>query len=264
MYREVARWREVVVFEDGADVSMTTLSEELARVSHGLIRPHVQPIVDLQSGAVVAYQGIARWDHPRHGMLEAGQFVHAVANTPLLPVIDLAVLRRTVAAAARAARNGVRVGAYGHVSRRLVGDIALERYLVEIVDDLGVAASDLRIEIAHALVARPSRTVAGALRALRDIGVRIVLSGVDGECEVNEIVEHGFDELRLAPAGARRVSIPLVDAAEGTVALARGLGVTVIAVGVESEDDRITMLEVGCDYGQGTHFGPVQPAGAVD
>ena len=95
---------KVVVFEDGADVSITTLSEELAHtVSHGLIRPHVQPIVDLQTGAVVAYQGIARWEHPRHGLLEAGQFVHTVANTPLLPVIDLAVLRRTAAAAAHAA-----------------------------------------------------------------------------------------------------------------------------------------------------------------
>ncbi len=52
---------KVVVFEDGADVSITTLSEELAHaVSHGLIRPHVQPIVDLQTGAVVVYQGIAR------------------------------------------------------------------------------------------------------------------------------------------------------------------------------------------------------------
>ena len=258
---------KVVVFEDGADVSITTLSEELAHaVSHGLIRPHVQSIVDLQTGEVVAYQGIARWEHPRHGLLEAGQFVHAVANSPLVPVIDLAVLRRTAAAAARAARTGARLGAYGHVSRRLVGDVALERYLVEIVDDLGVAASDLRIEIAHTLVARPSRTVASALRSLRDIGVRTVLSGVDGGCEVNEIVEYGFDELRLARVLVRDArSTPRVDAwPRAPSRSARGLGVSVIAVGVESEDDRTAMLDVGCDYGQGTYFGPVQPAGSVD
>ncbi len=61
------------------------------------------------------------------------------------------------------------------------------------------------------------------------------------------------------------VSIPRVDAwPRARSRSARGLGVTVIAVGIESEDDLATMLDVGCDYGQGTYFGPVQPAGAVD
>ena len=87
-----------------------------------------------------------------------------------------------------------------------------------------------------------------------------------GACEVNEIVEPGVDGVRL---GRRLVHDARVDptrrrGGEGTVALARGLGVTVIAVGSESEDDRATMRDVGCDYGQGTYFGPVQPAGAVD
>ena len=68
-----------------------------------------------------------------------------------------------------AARNGQRVRAYGHLSRRLLGDVNVERYLAEIVDDLGIAPSDLCVEIAHPLVTRPSRTVDGTLRALREI-----------------------------------------------------------------------------------------------
>ncbi len=267
MYRAKALGgAKVVVFEDRADVSITTLVDELAyAVSHGLIRPHVQSVVDLHTGVLVGHQGIVRWEHPLRGLLDADQFVHFVANTPLLPVIDLAVLRRTAAAAARTARNGVRVRAYGHLSRRLIGDVQVERYVTEIIDDLGIAPADLCVEIAHALVARPSRTVRGTLRALREIGVRTVLSGVDGECEINELVEDGFDELRLARRLVRDAGLDPTRrrVAHGTIALARALGLTVIAVGVETEADRANMRDAGCDYGQGNLFGDARPAGAI-
>ena len=59
MYRAKAMGgAKVVVFEDGADVSITTLVDELAdAVSHGQMRPHVQSVVDLQTGVLVGYQG---------------------------------------------------------------------------------------------------------------------------------------------------------------------------------------------------------------
>jgi hypothetical protein len=94
------------------DGSATSLAGELAvAVSHGLIQPHVQSVVELHTGVVVGYQGLARWEHPQRGLLEAEQFVDSVGNTPVLPVVDLAVLRRTAAAAARTARSGARVRA---------------------------------------------------------------------------------------------------------------------------------------------------------
>ncbi len=104
------------------------------------------------------------------------------------------------------------------------------------------------------------------LRDLRDVGVRTVLSEVDGECEVNEIVEYGFDELRLARRLVRDAGIDPTRrrVAHGTIALARALGLTVVAVGIETEADRVGMLEAGCNFGQGNHFGPVEPAGSID
>jgi EAL domain-containing protein (putative c-di-GMP-specific phosphodiesterase class I) len=189
-----------------------------------------------------------------------------VANTPVLPVVDLAVLRRTVAAAVRTARGGLPAVAYGHVSRRLIGDRDFDRYLTEIVADLGIPPSGLCVEIDHRVIARPSRAVQGTIRTLHEIGIRTVLSGVDGACEVNEIVDYGFDEIRLArrlvrDAGhdptRRRVL-------HGTVALARALGLAVIAVGIETDADRIEMREAGCDYGQGNLFGSAEPARDID
>jgi diguanylate cyclase (GGDEF)-like protein len=265
MYRAKALGgANATVFEGGAEVQLTRLADELAvAVSHGQIRPHVQSVVDLRTGAVVGYQGLARWEHPQRGLLDAEEFVPFAAGTPVLPVIDLAVLRRTAVTAAHGGDTDVPVHVYAHLSRRLLGDSGIERYLTELLDDLGIDAADLRIEIAHTLVNRPSRTVESTLRGLREFGARIVLTGVDGECDVNEIVEYGFDELRLHrrlvhdarhDPTRRRV-------ADGTIALARALGLTVIAVGVESAADRDRLRDAGCDYGQGNLFGPVRPAG---
>jgi EAL domain-containing protein (putative c-di-GMP-specific phosphodiesterase class I) len=248
------------------DALASALADELAvAVSHGLIQPHIQPVFDLDRGTIVGFQGLARWERPHREILEAEQFVDIVANTPVLAVVDLAVLRRTAAAAARAARGGRHVRAYGHVSQRLLSDVGLVRYLAEIIDDLRVEPSDLCVEIAHSLVARPSERIARALRDLHAIGIGMVLSAVDGECDVNRIVEYGFDQLRLSRSLVRDAAHDATRhrVAKATVALARALGLGVIAVGVETEAERVTMRDAGCDYAQGNLFGPVQPAGAI-
>ena len=267
MYRAKALGTgKIVVFEGGAEANFSTLTDELAvAVSHGQIDPHVQPVVDLGTGEVVGYQGLARWNHPQRGLLDAEQFVDAAANTPILPVVDLAVIRRTAAVAARTEHLGRRLRAYGHLSRRLIGNVDVERYLLEIVDDLGSSPSDLSVEIAHALIARPSRRVESALRNLREAGFRTVLSAVDGECEVNQIIEYGFHELRLAPSLVRdaRRDPTRRRVAHATIALAHALGLTVMAVGIETDAERVELRDAECDYGEGNFFGPVQPADAI-
>lgn len=251
-------------FADGE--SLSALAGEFAlAVSHGLIRPHVQPIIELRTGSLRGYQGLARWEHPQRGLLDAEDFIHLVADTAMAPVVDLAVLRRTAAAAARVARRGSTVRAYGHLSRRLLGNVDIEHFLVEIANDLVLANSSLCCEIAYPLVARSAPSTRSALRALHDLGIRAVLSEVDGTCDANDLVENGFDEIRFARSfvqeaavdrGRRRVM-------EATVALAHALSLPVTAVGIETPRQRAEAIVAGCDYGEGSLLGAVIPAGDV-
>ena len=255
-----------VVFDDDSELDIVTIADEFAvAVSHGQIRPHLQTVVDLRSGAVIGYQGVARWEHTERGLLDASDFIDLVAESPTAPVVDLAVFRRTAAAAARAARRGERVRAYGHVSRRLLGDLDVERYFGEIADELALAPPDLYVEVAYQLVARRSPAVKGALHAFRDAGIRTVLSNVDVECEVSTIVGYGFDEVRLARRLVRDATTDHArrQVASATIALAHALDLPVVAVGIETEADRDAMLDLGCDHGQGLYFGPIVPAGDV-
>jgi diguanylate cyclase (GGDEF)-like protein len=257
---------KVVAFDEASEMSFTALADEFAlAVSHGLIHPYVQPVIDLHRGVAVGFQGLARWDHPRRGLLDADQFVDLVANAPTLAVVDLAVLRRTAAAAARTARTGTQLRAYGHLCRRALGDANLTRYVTEISEDCKLTPSDLYVEIAQELVARPSRAVESAMLDLREAGVRMVLSGVDGPFEVDRIVNYRFDELRLARRLVRDAGRDQARrrVAQESVEAARALGLAVTAVGIETDAERVDMREIGCDYGQGNLFGSAQPAGAI-
>jgi EAL domain-containing protein (putative c-di-GMP-specific phosphodiesterase class I) len=257
----------VVLFDEGAEVRVTTIADEFAvAVSHGLMKPHVQRIVNLRTGELHGFQGLARWQQESGELREAATFIELVINTPMAPVVDLAVLRRTAAVAARLARRGSTVRAYGHLSRRLIGDPRLDHYLREIAEDLALAPSDICVEIAHPLVARGSHEIKSAMRSLHDVGIRTVLSDVYGECDVSELVDHGFEELRLArelvsSASRDQTARRVVGA---MVALAHALGLVVIAVGVETEVEEEAMLDAGCDFAQGFLFGDVIPAGTAE
>ena len=256
------------MFEADTEMSITTLADELAvAVSHGLIRPHVQSVIDLKTGALVGYQGLARWEHPQHGLLDADQFVHVVASTPILPVIDLAVLRRTAAAAARR-RRGTEFACTRTATCRAgcSATVDVERYLGEIIDDLGLAprisASRSRIPWSRDLRARSgARSGLCATSACGSCSPVSTASARSTRSSSTASTSSGWSGASSTTPDATR---PAGSVAHGTIALARALGLTVIAVGIENEADLDDLRDAGCDYGEGYLLGAVRAAGTVD
>ena len=87
---------------------------------------------------------------------------------------------------------------YAHLSRRLLADEQLERYLSEIVEDLALADGQFSACIAQPLVTHPARSLPETLASLRARGIRLVLTDVGYEHDATDIVPHGFAELRLS------------------------------------------------------------------
>lgn len=238
--------------------NVAAFGRELAvAVSHGLIEPHVQPVVDLHTGTIAGHQALARWRHPQRGLLDAAAFVAQVADDPAAPVIDLAVLR--AGAAYVAGHGGDRL--YAHLSPRLLTVDHVERYVVEAVECAGLDAARCALEVPSAALAPRTADVTGTLGALRDLGFELVLTDVADAFDVADIVELGITELRLSPrltAAATSDDGRLV--ARGTVGLARGLGLRVSAVAVETDEQRAALRDAGVDLAAGDLFGPVVPA----
>ena len=78
-----------------ADAALT-MNDFYIAMSHGDVRPYAQPVVELGSGRLIGYQGLARWHHRRLGTLDAVAFIDLIAETPLANEVDLYVVAKSL------------------------------------------------------------------------------------------------------------------------------------------------------------------------
>ncbi len=250
-----------------AQMARAPRREEIAEaLEAGELVAHFQPIVSLGSGEVVAAEALARWEHPRHGLLGPATFVPAAEATGQVVAIDRVVLERACVAAA--AWDGVdgRPPAGAAVHANLSG-VGLRSF--EIVDEVeavlaasGLAPSRLVLEITESVLIGDVPMAVTTLNALRDLGVRIALDDFGTG-------HSSLQSLRELPVDIIKVAKPFVDGAARTphdkalmrmmVDLAALFGIEVVAEGIEREDQLAALRELGCGMGQGYLLGrPVE------
>ena len=252
-----------------AQVARTPRREEIAEaLEAGELVAHFQPIVSLASGVVVAAEALARWEHPRHGLLGPATFVPAAEATGQVVAIDRVVLEAAcVAAAAWDGRDGrPPAGAAVHANLSGVGlrsfEIAAE--VEAVLASSGLDPSRLVLEITESVLIGDGDVpmAVRTLNALRDLGVRIALDDFGTG-------HSSLQSLRELPVDIIKVAKPFVDGAARTphdralmrmmVDLGALFGIDVVAEGIEREDQLAALRELGCGMGQGYLLGrPVE------
>lgn len=226
--------------------------ELAAALRRGEVVAHFQPVVSLRDGSVVAAEALARWNHPRLGLLGAGSFVRD-AEGELAAAVDREVLFQACAAAAGGSVPAV------HVNLASL-DAATVR---DVLESTGLDPARLVLELSErALAAAPVE----GLAALRTIGVRIAFDDFGAG-------HHGVELLRRRPIDMLKVARPYVDGAgraghdravlSMVVQLGAMFGLQVVAQGIEREDQREALAELGCELGQGYLLGRPLPLGAA-
>ena len=234
----------------------------------GELVAHFQPIVSIGSGEVVAAEALARWQHPRHGLLGPATFVPAAEATGQVVAIDRVVLEHACRAAA--AWDGVDgrppAGAAVHANLSGVGLKSFEIVadVESVLADSGLCPSRLVLEITESVLIGDVPIAVRTLNALRDLGVRIALDDFGTG-------HSSLQSLRELPVDIIKVAKPFVDGAARTphdkalmrmmVDLAALFGIDVVAEGIEREDQLIALQQLGCGMGQGYLLGrPVELA----
>ena len=225
-------------------------------VSHGDVEPFVQPVVDLRTGRVVGYEGLVRWHRRDAGAVEEEAFTGAARTTLLAPVVDLRIARETAAVVTVLSR-AAELRVYVQVSEPLLEDVRIERYLWEIVDAFGLPPGCLHVQLEQELVTRGGPATRMVLESLRELGVRLVVTGVDSESDLGALARLGFHEVRLAPDATRRAISDgsTLEALRNAILTAHDLGLGVGVVGVDDEQQRATWFDAGCDVATGALFG---------
>jgi diguanylate cyclase (GGDEF)-like protein len=230
----------------------------------GEIEAHYQPIVALGTGEIVGVEALARWRHPRHGLLGPSDFVPTAEETGLVGFLDRSILAQACRAAAvlpGLPAVHVNVSAAGLRTRELLG--AVDHALA----DSALAPERLVLELTETVVVADEPVAIEVLGALRARGVRIALDDFGT----------GYSSLALLrelPVDVLKIPKPFVDAG-GRGAHTRALltmliglgslfGLEVVAEGIERPDQHALLRELGCELGQGYLLGRPVPIEALN
>jgi diguanylate cyclase (GGDEF)-like protein/PAS domain S-box-containing protein len=233
-------------------------------VERGELRLFYQPLVSMQSGAIVGSEALVRWQHPTRGLVPPDSFIPLAEEIGMISAIDTWVLRTACAQAATWCKAGhpdffMAV----NVSGRELGRSDLVDRIEAVLFESGLPPGRLEVEITESAAAAQPVEALEELHQLRRAGISIAIDDFGtGYSSLSKLATFPADRLKIDRSflsGIKREKdeAPLVSA---TIALAHQLGMKVTAEGVETRAQLAFLRRQGCDLLQGYIFSRPVPA----
>jgi diguanylate cyclase (GGDEF)-like protein len=249
-------------------VDSPSLAADLRRATGaGQLRLHYQPIVALGSGELTGVEALVRWQHPRLGLLPPTTFIELAERTGAIGEIGgwvLAEACRQVAAWQRCLPGDRRLQLHVNLSPRQLDEPGLVAAIRDTLGSSGFAPGNLVLEVTEG--ARVDDSVARRqLEALRAVGIRIALDDFGtGYSSLRRLTRLPVDVLKIDRCFVTDLhSASAVAVAEAVVRLCRTLRMDVVAEGIEAVAQVDALSRLGCQSGQGFHFGHPMTADQV-
>jgi EAL domain-containing protein (putative c-di-GMP-specific phosphodiesterase class I) len=225
-----------------------------------------QPKYDIRPEAPVicGAEALVRWKHPELGMISPGVFIPLFENNGLVRDLDNYVWREAAAQIRRwKDALGHTVPVSVNVSRIDMLDPELTETLRNLVEENGLEYSDLHLEITESAYTQDAEQIIHVVSGLREMGFKIEMDDFgSGYSSLNMISTLPIDALKLdmlfiRTAFSENGNIRML---EITLDISRCLSVPMIAEGVETEEQMLTLKKMGCDIVQGYYFSKPVPA----
>jgi EAL domain-containing protein (putative c-di-GMP-specific phosphodiesterase class I) len=215
---------------------------------------HVQAKVALHDGRLEGVEALARWRDNDGRLLSPAEFLPLVKRGGLLPSLATHVLHAGVRIGRRLAEAGVAVPVSVNLSAVDIHDVGLPSRVAGLLEAEGVDARTLVVELTEdSLVTDPDAAVV-VLSELRALGVQVSLDDFGtGYSSLAYLRRLPVDEVKLDRSFTSGVGVdPAADSVIAhTVGLVHGLGLPLVAEGVEDASTALRLAELGCDSGQG-------------
>jgi diguanylate cyclase (GGDEF)-like protein/PAS domain S-box-containing protein len=224
---------------------------------------HYQPCVGLQTGAITGCEALVRWRHPQRGMISPAEFIPLAEDTGLINQLGEWVLNTACREAANWPDN-IRLAVNVSPIQFKSGTLALK--VMAALADSGLAASRLELEITEAVLIRDDEAALAVLHDLRAIGVRIALDDFGtGYSSLSYLQRFPFDKIKIDRCFITDIAEPEGSSCivQAVVNIAAERHMTTTAEGVETEQQRDLLRELGCAEMQGYLFSPPKPAADV-
>ncbi len=241
-----------------ATVSRLALETELrTAVERGELHLAYQPKVDLTTGLVDGIEALMRWDHPALGVIPPNTFIPIAEETGLIGPIGLFALDSACRQAGLWQDQGFPVAVSVNLSGRQLADPRLVGQIGAILDERGLPADRLCLELTESILMAESNRAPAALAALKELGLRLSIDDFGtGYSSLSYLQRFPVDELKIDRTFVHDLTDNTAarNLAAAIVAMGNALGLEVVAEGVETAVQAGELRRLGCRSAQGYLF----------
>jgi diguanylate cyclase (GGDEF)-like protein/PAS domain S-box-containing protein len=241
---------------------------ELRRaIANGELVVHYQPQAEAGTGEVHMVEALVRWQHPEHGLLGPDQFIPLAEQTGLIRKLTLHVLDTALGQCRAWADEGRSLGVAVNITGRELVDLRFPDEVRRLLLKWGIEPRQLELEVTESTIMADPPSARAVIAELCEIGVSLAIDDFgSGHSSLGYLTQLPISVLKIDKSFVLKMADDPSDAAivRAAIDLGHNLSLEVIAEGVETEDLKQRLEELGCDTLQGYCVGRPQPAAELD
>ena len=233
-------------------------------LEHDELQVFYQPQVRIETGALVGFEALLRWQHPALGWISPAEFIPVAEESGIIIKIGEWVMRT-------AAAQAVAWLALGHSGFRMAVNLSVRQFVGnklpvlvrQVLQDTGLPAQVLELEVTESLALQSVASTLGTLHECKSLGVKLAMDDFGtGYSSLSYLKRYPLNALKIDQSFVRNITQDEGDAAitRAIVAMAHSFGMSVIAEGVETTEQLEFLRTLGCEEFQGYLFSRPVPA----
>jgi len=273
MYRAKAQGRgrsEMFDVEMRAEaVARLQLETDLRRgVERNELRLVYQPIVNLESGAVVGFEALVRWQHPKRGTVSPAEFIPLAEDTGLIVPVGEFVLLEACRQAARwrAEPSGAALRVSVNISSKQFSQGDLVAAVEKALAAAALPPAALHLEITESAIMQNAESAYELIEKIRAVGCSFAVDDFGtGYSSLSYLHRFAIDQLKIDSSFVQSAERKSAEIIRSIIDLGRSLGIEVVAEGIETSKQAADLRELHCGFGQGYLFSrPVDEEKAME
>jgi diguanylate cyclase (GGDEF)-like protein len=262
MYRAKARQQGgCVVFDSTMKEATIEFLELRNDLRHALDRDEFclfyQPIIDLETGAIVCLEALIRWNHPTRGLVPPVAFIPVAEETGLIIPVGEWVLRTACRQIKVWREQGAQVIVAVNLSARQIRDAGFADVVSAIIKETQVEPDSIELEITESVIMEDWEIAERTLAKIKALGVRLVLDDFGtGYSSLSYLHRIPVDKLKIDRSFLAQASVDIEQSSivRTIIELAKGLEIDVVAEGIETQSQFAQLRNMKCKLGQGYLF----------